>query len=97
MSITIQEVKKLARLSRLEFSDAEAERFLGEFDAILQQVDAINKVDVSGVDLFCDTVDADTQLRADEVKPSLPAADIIKNAPSAEGTAFWVPVTVVEE
>ena len=97
MSITIQEVKKLAKLSRLEFSDDEANQFLGEFDAILEQVDAINKVDVSKVDLLEDTIDADTQLRADVIKPSLPAAEIIANAPASEDTAFLVPVTVVEE
>lgn len=97
MSITIQEVKKLAKLSRLEFLDSEAEQFVGEFDAILQQVDAINKVDVSKVDLLEDTIDADTQLRADEVRDSLPASVILENAPASEDTAFLVPVTVVEE
>lgn len=97
MSITLDEVKKLARLSRLEFSDTEAQQFLGEFEAILTQVDAINQVDVSQVDLFCDTIDADTELRADEVRPSLDASQIIANAPSAVDTAFLVPVTVGEE
>ncbi len=97
MSITIQEVKKLAKLSRLEFSEEEATQFVGEFEAILKQVDAINRVDVSGVDLIEDTIDADTQLRADEVRQSLSAQEIIKNAPASEDTAFLVPVTVVEE
>jgi len=97
MSITIQEVEKLARLSRLEFSAEEVQRFLGEFEAILGQVEAINKVDVSKVNLLEDTIDADTQLRRDEVKPSLPASEIILNAPESADTAFLVPVTVVEE
>ncbi len=97
MSITIQEVEKLARLSRLEFSAEEVQRFLGEFEAILGQVEAINKVDVSKVNLLEDTIDADTQLRYDEVKPSLPASEIILNAPESADTAFLVPVTVVEE
>lgn len=97
MSITIDDVKKLAKLSRLEFTDSEAEKFVGEFSAILDQVDAINRVDVSGVDLFETAIDADTELRADCVRESLPADSITLNAPDKEGNAFLVPVTVVED
>ncbi len=97
MSITIEDVRKLAKLSRLEFTDAEAETFVGEFSAILEQVDAINRVDVSGVDLFENTVDADTELRKDVIVDSLSAEQIVMNAPDREGTAFLVPVTVAEE
>ncbi len=97
MSITIDEVKRLAILSRLEFSEEEAEQFKGEFSAILEQVDAINKIDVSGVDLYENTVDADTGLRLDVEHECLSAEEIVKNAPDKEGTAFLVPVTVAEE
>ena len=97
MSITSDEVKKLAKLSRLEFTDLEAEQFVGEFGAILEQVDAINKVNVDNIDLFENTVDADTGLRRDVIIDSLSSSEIVANAPDKEGSAFLVPVTVVED
>ncbi|MBO5102642.1 MAG: Asp-tRNA(Asn)/Glu-tRNA(Gln) amidotransferase subunit GatC [Clostridia bacterium] len=97
MSITIEDVKKLAKLSRLEFTDEEALQFVDELTATLAQVDAINKVDVSQVDLFEKTVNADTELRADEIKPSLPVEQIVANAPDKKDGAFLVPITVAED
>lgn len=97
MSITIEDVKKLAKLSRLEFTDEEALQFVDELTATLAQVDAINKVDVSQVDLFEKTVNADTELRADEIKPSLPVEQIVANALDKKDGAFLVPITVAED
>ena len=97
MSITIEDVKKLAKLSRLEFTEVETAEFVAELEATLAQVDAINKVDVSNVDLLEKTINADTELRADEIKPSLTADEIVANAPDAQDGAFLVPVTVAEE
>ncbi len=97
MSVTIEEVDRLAKLSRLEFSDAEKKQFKQEFEAILAQVDAINKVDVSGVDLIEDTIDASQDLRKDEILPSLSIQTILQNAPESDNGAFVVPQTVLED
>ncbi len=97
MSVTIEEVNKLAKLSRLEFTDNESKQFQKEFEAILAQVDAINKVDVSKVDLFEKTINARTDLREDKIEKSLPVDDILLNAPEKEDGAFVVPQTVLEE
>ncbi len=97
MSVTIDEVKKLAKLSRLEFTEDESKQFLSEFEAILKQVDAINKVDVSGVDLLESTIRADTDLRTDKARQSLKVDEIVANAPESEDGAFVVPLTVLED
>lgn len=97
MSITIEDVKKLAKLSRLEFNEEETKQFVQELSATLEQVEAINKVDVSKVDLLEKTVNADTELRADVIKQSLTAEQIVANAPESQDGAFLVPITVVED
>ncbi len=97
MSITIDDVKKLAKLSRLEFTEEETKEFVKEFEATLNQVDAINRVDVSNIDLLEKTIDADTELRKDEITPSLRADEIVSNAPASEDGAFLVPITVAED
>jgi len=96
MSVTIEEVNKLAKLSRLEFSKEESEQFKKEFEAILLQVDAINKVDVSGIDLYEKTIDANSDLRLDKIEKGLPVEVILQNAPESEDGAFVVPQTVLE-
>ena len=96
MSVTIEEVNKLAKLSRLEFSKEESEQFKKEFEAILLQVDAINKVDVSGIDLYEKTIDANSDLRLDKIEKGLPVEAILQNAPESEDGAFVVPQTVLE-
>ncbi len=94
--IDISEVKKLAKLSRLEFSDEELSSFVAEFDKTLEYVQNIQKVDTSLVDLRQKTLNAKTELREDVVLPSFSQEEIIKNAPSSEDGAFLVPTTVEE-
>jgi aspartyl-tRNA(Asn)/glutamyl-tRNA(Gln) amidotransferase subunit C len=44
---TPDEVKKLARLARIEVADAEVEKFAKEFDGILAYVGQLEKLEVS--------------------------------------------------
>ena len=44
MSLTIDEVKKLAELGKIELSDEEIVKYQGEIDTILQYVDTIREV-----------------------------------------------------
>ena len=97
MAIEKQEVEKLAKLSRLKFTDEELHTFIKEFESILEQVKAIDSVDTSNVDLKeCgDRVNFDS-LQEDIERQGLSQADILMNAPSAKDGAFLVPITVEE-
>ena len=97
MEITVEEVKKLAKLSRLEFTDSEAEKFVEEFRKTLEQVKALDRVDVSKVDLLETTLNADRDLRADNIGDSLSQDSILGNAPDKQDGSFLVPITVGEE
>lgn len=94
--IDINEAKKLAKLSRLEFTEEELNNFVLEFDKTLEYVQQISSVNTTGIDLKEKTINAKTQLRADQVVESFSQEDIIKNAPSSEDGAFLVPTTVEE-
>ena len=48
--ITVDEIKNLAHLARVEVTEEEAEMYAKDFESILGYVDQINSVDVSGVD-----------------------------------------------
>ncbi len=94
--IELEETKKLAKLSRLEFSDSELESFVADFEKTLEYVDKINSVNTSSIDLKESTLNAESQLREDVVIPSYSQNQIIKNAPQSEDGAFLVPTTVEE-
>ena len=94
--IDINEAKKLAKLSRLEFSDDELKNFVKDFENILQQVDLINSVSTENVDLMEKTISAKSELRKDEIKKSFDQVEILKNAPQSEEGTFVVPITVEE-
>ena len=49
MAITREEVLHVARLARLELSDAEVERFREQLSAILDAVSKVSELDLHGV------------------------------------------------
>jgi aspartyl-tRNA(Asn)/glutamyl-tRNA(Gln) amidotransferase subunit C len=88
MAISKEEIEKLAWLARLRFTEEELERFTGEFDAIIAFADTINE-SVSGKTEEIRSVGSALvtleQLRADEVRPSLPVERILSNVEDANG------------
>lgn len=95
MEITTELVNHLADLSRLEFTLEETENFKQEFAKTLAQVDKLSQVDLSKVSPQDDTLDAQTQLRSDEIKQGLSVKDVTKNAPDSLGNSILVPVEIV--
>ncbi len=94
MEITENEIKHLATLSRLNFSEEELGKFSADFTAILNYVNELQKVDTSQVKDNTIIREFD-ELREDEVKPSLSNDDVIGNAPKNYNGYFVAP-TVVE-
>lgn len=85
------DVRRIAHLSRLELSDADLARYAGQIDAILHHIEKLKAVDVEGVEPFLQPGGLSSVTRPDEVRPSLPAEEALKNAPARLGTYFVVP------
>ncbi len=88
MAISEEEIKWLARLSKLDFEEGELESFTRGLDEIIGFADRINS-DVAGdtqsireVEGECDALSA---LRPDVVTPSSPNEEITSNAVSERG------------
>ena len=95
MEITSELVNHLADLSRLEFTQEERENFKQEFAKTLEQVDKLSQADLSKVEFNQDMLDAQSQLRPDEIKQGLSVKDVVKNAPDSLGNSVLVPVEIV--
>ena len=89
--ISLTDVEAIARLARLHLSDDELERMSVQLDAILAYIDKLSALDVGGVAPTSHAVPLVNVLRDDEVRPSLPQADMLKNAPDRTGEFFRVP------
>ena len=91
--ITKKDVLHIAKLSKLEFSDEEIEKFTTEMSTIIEYVNTLQGVDTSDVEDQTSVLPLN-DLRADKVEPSLSQEDAIKNAPKKRAGGFSVPQVV---
>lgn len=91
MSITPEEVAKVARLARLELGPDEVTAMTGQLALILEYVDKLRELDTSEVTPVSHALAVVNAFREDEVRPSLPREEALANAPLANGEAFVVP------
>ena len=91
MMVTEKEVRSVAVLSRLAFSEAELQGLAGEFNRLLQYFAKLNEVDTTGVPPTAHVLKVKNRFRADEVKLSLPREEALKNALAVKDGSFLVP------
>jgi len=91
MAISRDEVLHVARLARLELSEAEVERFGEQLSAILEAVSKVQELDLSGVAPTSHPHDVVNVWREDAPRPSLSLDDAFANAPDRDGDLFKVP------
>ena len=86
-----EQVLHVARLARLELTDAEIERMSGELSTILEHVERMNELDLAGVEPTSHVVALENVLRADEPRASWPRERVLEQAPDPAQGAFRVP------
>jgi aspartyl-tRNA(Asn)/glutamyl-tRNA(Gln) amidotransferase subunit C len=89
--ITRDEVLHIARLARLELSDTELERMREQLNGILQYIDQLKRLDVTGVEPTSHAVPLVNVMREDEVAPPFAQDAMLANAPDRVGALFRVP------
>jgi aspartyl-tRNA(Asn)/glutamyl-tRNA(Gln) amidotransferase subunit C len=85
------QVRKVAKLSRLELTDAEVEEFTGQLSAILDYVEKMNELDTTDVEPLAHCLPISNVLRQDHAKESLGTEKTLTNAPQRDGEFFKVP------
>jgi aspartyl-tRNA(Asn)/glutamyl-tRNA(Gln) amidotransferase subunit C len=89
--ITKAEVEHVARLARLELSEAEKEQMTAQLDAILGYIDKLNALDTGAVEPTSTVIPMVSVMRDDVVRPSLDREDALENAPDRADEYFRVP------
>jgi aspartyl-tRNA(Asn)/glutamyl-tRNA(Gln) amidotransferase subunit C len=90
----IEDVKKVARLARLELSDADLATMAQQLTAILNYFDQLKQLNTDGVEPLAHPLPVLNVFRPDELKPSLPVDDALANAPERIGDFFGVPAVL---
>jgi len=94
MSISREDVVKIAKLSRLHLAEEELDAFAVRFQRILEYVEKLEEVDVRGIPPTSQVSLGDTGkhiYRKDEVRESLDEKDALAGAPDAGSGHFKVP------
>lgn len=85
------QVRKVAKLSRLELTEAEVEEFTSQLSAILDYVEKMNELDTTGVEPMAHCLPINNVFREDRVRESLGTEKTLANAPQRDGEFFKVP------
>ncbi|MRG27295.1 Asp-tRNA(Asn)/Glu-tRNA(Gln) amidotransferase subunit GatC [Laceyella tengchongensis] len=91
MSISKEQVQKVAMLGRLKLSEEEAEQYTTQLNDILQFVEKLNELDTETVEPTSHVLPMQNVLREDEVRPSLERDKALANAPEQQDGMFRVP------
>ena len=94
MLIDKETVKKIASLSRIAITEAEADAFVPELNQILGWVEQLGEVDCSKVEPMTAVIPNKLRLREDAVTDGEIRDKILANAPIAEHGFFAVPKVI---
>ena len=96
MSVTKNDVKKIAELARLEFNESELENYTREMNKMLDYVDKLNELDTENIQPLSHPIENTNVFRDDEVKKSTKREDALKNAPDKSSEYFKVPKVIIQ-
>jgi aspartyl-tRNA(Asn)/glutamyl-tRNA(Gln) amidotransferase subunit C len=94
MRLSLQQVEHVAQLAQLALSQAEKELFQEQLSSILEYAERLQEVDTEAIPPTATVLPLENVMRDDEVRPSLPQADVLANAPSLGEGCFRVPVVL---
>lgn len=96
MSLTLQDVEKIAGLARLALTQEEKERYLQQLSAILDYAERLNELDITDVPPTASAVHLHSVMREDRIEPSLPIEDVLFNASHHSQNQFKIQAVLDE-
>jgi aspartyl-tRNA(Asn)/glutamyl-tRNA(Gln) amidotransferase subunit C len=94
MSLSREDVAKIALLGRLSLTAEELDRLTSQLGAIVGYIEQLSELDVTGVEPMAHAVPASDVFRPDELRPSLSRKAMLANAPHADGEFYLVPAVL---
>jgi len=97
VALTAQDVASLAKLARIELTDAELDVLAPQLDVILESVARVSDVAAQDIPPSSHALPLTNVFREDELRPCLPRDVVLAGAPAADQMRFRVPRILEEE
>jgi len=94
MSVTKDDVRKVARLSRIAVPEDKLQPLAAELNGIMGWIEQLNEVDVDGVEPMTSVVETSLPMREDVVTDGNRRDEVLANAPKSDAGFFVVPRSV---
>jgi len=94
MSLSLDNVRRIARLARIEITPAEAEDVRSKLDGIFELIGRMRGVDTEGVEPMSHALDAVLPVRDDRVTETNCREDYLRVAPAVEAGLYLVPKVI---
>lgn len=94
MSVTKDDVRKVARLSRIAVAEDKLEPLAKELTDIMGWIEQLNEVDIDGVEPMTSVVAATLPMRDDVITDGGIQDQVLANAPKSDEGFFVVPKSV---
>lgn len=91
MSLSKDDVRKIAFLARIRVPEERLQPLAGELNNIVGWIEQLSEVNTDGVAPMTSVVEVETPLRADVVDDGNVVEKVLANAPDREGAFFGVP------
>ena len=91
MEIKNEDIMHIAKLSMLNLSENEVEKYRENMQDIVEFANTINELNTEGIEEAAFATEASNVFRKDEVKSSFNREELLKNAPSSNGEAYSLP------
>jgi aspartyl-tRNA(Asn)/glutamyl-tRNA(Gln) amidotransferase subunit C len=91
LKLSNEEVKHIAKLSRLALTEDEAAEYASQLSQIIEYVEQLNNLDTSSVEPTSHVMRLDNVLVDDIPGTSLPREEALRNAPDTDGKFYRVP------
>ena len=96
MAITANEVKHVASLAKLEFTDEELQKFTGQMDEIINMVEQLGEVDTTDVPVTSTVTEEVNVMREDVAVKGPDRTLLMKNVPEEKDGLIKVPAIIDE-
>jgi aspartyl-tRNA(Asn)/glutamyl-tRNA(Gln) amidotransferase subunit C len=94
MALTVEQVRWVAHLARLELNPAELETMAEQLSNIIEYVNQLQQVQTDGIEPLAHPLPLHNVFREDVPAPSLPTDAALANAPDRQGNFYGVPAVL---
>lgn len=94
MSLTLDDVKRIAMLARIEVTDSESEQILGQLGGIFKLIEQMQSVDTAGIEPMAHAQDLVARLRPDTVTETDEHELFQSIAPEVDADLYLVPKVI---